>query len=303
METTLSLLLCSFVFAFVCSTRLFSWRLYEDQAVTDHDSVTSASSEMTCVRECMKHSQCDSCAYNRESGTCYLQVRTEVDTAPASNKTVVFKGISLCKVPSGLVADNATHVVWIKKGWELEGDVVCDDDDYINIGERPTFHCSSAGHWTEKPWDCRRRIWRNPTNSAHLHVPKTPEPGWTVCVNGTPTAATRFNINFEQDSDNLVFHADFRQHYDTYTNAFSLAQLVDRNWSGQVVYNDTDPFPIAVNQPFVIVIKAPTLYEIRLFVDGTFIGNYTTHTSLDNVINVHFEQDVKVHSVDLWCDH
>ena len=55
------------------------WRAYVKHVIT-YESTTPASSEMVCVRECIKCSQCDSCAYERESGTCYLHVET--DTAP-----------------------------------------------------------------------------------------------------------------------------------------------------------------------------------------------------------------------------
>ncbi|KAK7097837.1 hypothetical protein V1264_004758 [Littorina saxatilis] len=66
------------------SSKFYSWRLDSSRNVTAYQKITSALSAISCVGKCTGHSQCDSCAYDRESGTCYLQVQTASDSVGGS---------------------------------------------------------------------------------------------------------------------------------------------------------------------------------------------------------------------------
>ena len=71
-----------------------TWRIKTKQGVIEYDTVTSVSSDMMCVRECGQRPPCESCAYDRVSGTCYLQVDSGALTAKSTDTVTHFSGLS-----------------------------------------------------------------------------------------------------------------------------------------------------------------------------------------------------------------
>ncbi|KAK7097841.1 hypothetical protein V1264_004762 [Littorina saxatilis] len=297
-------LLCALILSSTASSnaRFAYWSLLPNPTVTSYLSVAPASNSIACVRECMKHSQCDSCAYYRESGTCYLQVETSTTSDGTGNSVEVFKATSPCHVPKMYIAPNTNHVDWKNNGWEMEGNLNC-GNDYMYIGDSPTYHCSALGEWTEKQWQCRQKVWRNPEINHRFSVPKTPGPGWAVCMIGTPTHSTRFNLNLAKDKNNVVLHVDVRLHHRSATATIVMASMVDNDWGIEMNKHYTPtPFPVAVNRSFHMAVKTLNLSDVQLFVDGVFIGNFTPLFSLDQVTEVSVSADVDARMLDLWCD-
>ncbi|XP_070183694.1 uncharacterized protein [Littorina saxatilis] len=263
---------------------------------------------MTCVRECMKRSQCDSCAFDRESGTCYLQVQTDSAAGITEGSPVVYKEGSLCHESEAPINHTITDVSWRKTALEMEGEQRCNDDS-IFIGNSPTVRCFHTGVWLSEGI-CRQRIWRNIPHRIRLHMPTVtkPAPGWTVCYNGTATAnhPLRASINYLNDNDDVVVHINSRLNVTdsngTYTDQFTLSERLNGGWTNTVSVLGLNPFPIRLNQLFSMTIRAVSLHEVQFYVDGTLYGRYTTTVSLDTVTNVQPWGRGHVDVINLLCD-
>ncbi|XP_070183696.1 uncharacterized protein [Littorina saxatilis] len=296
----------SFLFV-VVTAEVFPWRIFVEQNVTAYDTMTSAPSAMTCVRECVKQSQCDSCAYDRESGTCFLEVQAGSGLAVAGNRATVYK--AWCDPSEAVNFGAGIILAWHLSG--LEGDIRCNDDDYMYTVDSPTVRCSHK-RIPSPEGQCRQNMWRNLQASYDRYpVPKSPGLNWAACLHGTPTASTSFRIFLEKDAQNRVLQVDTRLNLTmsgagwsaTYIDTFTLASMVNSGYSKLLDFLDVTPFTIRLGQPFLMKIKAATLSDLEFYVDGNLITNFTVPSplSVDSVSSLYFLGDVDIQLMDLWC--
>ncbi|KAK7097833.1 hypothetical protein V1264_004754 [Littorina saxatilis] len=219
--------------------------LATSQNVTQYQEMTSASSKLMCVKECLKHSWCDSFAYGSARGECFLQVESET-LLWIDDDVKVYRVRSLCN-PSD-VDHTMFNVTWRQPG--LEGDIRCNDDDYMYSGDSPTIHCKQPGLWITDG-TCRQRIWRNTQASDRHPFPRTISPGWAMCVRGVScTACDKFSFNLRNDSQYVV-HVDVRFDFSNSKRILYLTSNVNGWLDGTFVGN----FPFDLGEPFEVELR------------------------------------------------
>ncbi|KAK7097838.1 uncharacterized protein [Littorina saxatilis] len=130
-----------------------------------------------------------------------------------------------------------------------------------------------------------------------MPMPRAPVPGWTVSMNGSFPEPDKFYINFKNNIGDIMLHVSTR------LNVMNVALSVrpsGQSYSGSEY--DLDPFPILANQPFMITIKAVSLFDVQYIVDGKLYINHTVPRSLGSVQSASLGDAPTVNALDLWCD-
>ncbi|KAK7097694.1 hypothetical protein V1264_004634 [Littorina saxatilis] len=102
-------------------------------------------------------------------------------------------------------------------------------------------------------------------------IPLPVRPGWSVCVEGIPTAPIRFTVDLMVGADNRALHADFRFQYSTTPNEIIImGYKYNGAYLGRVEFTS---FPFSVNQPFHLRIKATDTGMYELIVNNTLCAS------------------------------
>ncbi|KAK7474263.1 hypothetical protein BaRGS_00034506 [Batillaria attramentaria] len=279
------------------------------QSVISYAVVMSERSSIGCVSSCSRYSHCNTCAFDGESGTCYIQ--PVIANGLVGKFAVYVDKTPVCleddAPPLPLTLNNPT-VTWRRTLTSLEGDVTCDVDYLYDSDTNPVMRCLASGQWETENADgnCVQRTWRQPTmiqNGVRYPVPRTPRPGWKVCITGVPTQDTRFVINFLDSFSGYIFHFDNRLNYATIYQTTVLDSNVNGVWGQNRQFVTPRPFPFIKGQQFHVNFTAVDMYTLEVDVNGERYATYTgTPAALDTVAGVETVMDVRIKELHLWCE-
>ncbi|XP_076454529.1 uncharacterized protein LOC143289445 [Babylonia areolata] len=185
------------------------------------------------------------------------------------------------------------------------GSVSCDPEYLYSLNDT-SFTCG------QQLGQCGRYIWTGQEADAvkdqGFPLPRVPSPGWTVCVTGSPTAFTRFSINFWNKEETLVVnHMDIRMsgvHGSYYDQSVIIneAELSGGSWTwgGQEDFFPR-PYPFATGKEFTVKIVATGDNSLTFYANDVKIATRTLQKSIRNVSKVVVPGAVALSQVNLWC--
>ncbi|KAK7496452.1 hypothetical protein BaRGS_00012374 [Batillaria attramentaria] len=286
------------------------WRAGPEENVTDAELVLPVTSKTYCLWECRSYSHCMTWAFDDKSSTCYLQPATADSVVPIAKNIRFFTDVApLCQEHDAPAVSNNLKMTLRRSLTSLVGDVTCPADFMYPIDVLPQVRCLAAGQWVTQgdlDGECKQRIWRDgtaQTDTSYL-LPRTPAVGWSMCLQGSPTADSKFSVNLRNSAGNAVFHVEIRLKIGPLPTkaTFIGSDVFGLGWttSSLLTYPMT-PFPFVAGEQFDMKITASETRLFTVYVNGELYTTFPVPAATTDVTHVNFADSLQIDLLDLWC--
>ncbi|XP_025110001.1 uncharacterized protein LOC112573655 [Pomacea canaliculata] len=184
--------------------------------------------------------------------------------------------------------------------WSVQASVTCHDDYFPSTLQ---VTCAADGKWSEV--QCLKRVWRYPETMEEgferqvFQIPGTVTVGWSVCVQGMPTAITNFALEIRDTSYTILLHTSWRLHFDEPTPYLMLISFDGGWWSETRV--GLPPLLLQVGQQFDFKLTANTSSTVHIFMNHQFLSGWTLSVPLSTFYYISGGGDVNLTKVETWC--